>query len=76
MLDATPIHLAFNRPFIQKSELIYDKKTDVSADTRETQNFVSDDMKLSFKMDLSHLLLLNLFLNTISMLFLISMVRR
>ena len=78
MLDSTPVHLAYSRPFMQVAEM-ETKHVDVSADSRGSHNVhsgIADDMQVSFKMDISHLLLLNLFLNTMSMVVLISMVRR
>ena len=78
MLDSTPVHLAYSRPFVQVAE-IQAKNVDVSADSRDSHHVhsgITEDMQVSFKMDISHLLLLNLFLNTMSMVVLISMVRR
>ena len=64
MLDYTPVHLAYARPFLQKAELVEEKK-DVSAD--RTDEFV----EFNFRIDLSHLMMINLILNVIMLILLI-----
>ena len=71
MLEYTPVHLAYARPFTQKAELVEEtKNVDVSADRGD------DVVELNLKVDLSHLLLLNLFINVIMLIVLISKIRK
>lgn len=62
MLEYTPVHIAYNRPFYQNAEIV--KGADVSADTSD------DVLEVKFRVDLSHLLFLNLFLNSIMLIIL------
>lgn len=65
MLDSTPVHIAYARPFVQRAEIVQDRSADVSADRTE------DVVEVNFRVDLSHLLLINLLLNIIMMFLLI-----
>lgn len=71
MLEYTPVHLAYARPFMQRAELVDEKKqVDVSADRSD------DVVELNLRVDLSHLLLINLFLNVIMLFLMMTIVRK
>tara|TARA_B100000963_G_C22549012_1_gene635864 strand:+ start:745 stop:942 length:198 start_codon:yes stop_codon:yes gene_type:complete len=57
MLEYTPVHLAYPSPFIEKAEVV--QKEDVSADRAD------DVVEFNFRIDLSHLMILNLVFNII-----------
>ena len=56
MLEYTPVHLAYPRPFIEKAEVV--QKEDVSADVR-----ADEVVEFNFRIDLSHLMIINLVFN-------------
>lgn len=56
MLEYTPVHLAYSRPFLQKAEVVQEK-VDVSADRAD------EVVEFNFRIDLSHLMIINLLLN-------------
>jgi hypothetical protein len=58
MLDYTPVHLAYSRPFLQKAE-IEKEKVDVSADRAD------EVVEFNFRIDLSHLMIINLIFNIV-----------
>lgn len=64
MLDATPVHLAYSRPFVQKAE-IAEEKVDVSADRTD------EVVEFNFRIDLSHLMMINLIINFILLILLL-----
>lgn len=71
MLEYTPVHLAYSRPFMQTAELAKDiQKVDVSADRGD------EVVELNLRVDISHLLLVNLFLNIIMLILVISITRK
>jgi hypothetical protein len=57
MLEYTPVHLAYSRPFVEKAEVVKDK--DVSADRAD------EVVEFNFRIDLSHLMIINLFFNIV-----------
>jgi hypothetical protein len=57
MLDSTPLHLAYSRP-TPRAEMV-NTRVDVSADKTD------DVVEINFRVDLSHLLILNLILNLV-----------
>ena len=71
MLEFTPVHLAYARPFMQKAELVEEvKNVDVSADRGD------DVVELNLRVDISHLLFINLFINLIMLIMVISIIRK
>ena len=71
MLEFTPVHLAYARPFMQRAELVEEvKNVDVSADRGD------DVVELNLRVDLSHLLFINLFINLIMLIMVISIIRK
>ncbi len=70
MLEYTPVHIAYGRPFQQKAEVTKNELNDVSADRAE------DVLEVNFRMDLSHLILINLFLNVVMTFLLLRLARK
>ena len=68
MLKYTPVHLAYARPFSQKVDL--EKKADVQADRAD------DVVELNLRVDLSHLLIINLILNLVLLILMINILRK
>lgn len=65
MLDSTPIHLAYSKPFYQHVRL---EEGDVSADVimqKPTEN--REVMEINYKFEMSHLILVNILLNFLTM---------
>ena len=68
MLEYTPVHIAYSGPFFQHAEL--SEQADVSADKAD------DFVELNLKVDLSHLLLVNLILNFVLLILVITLMRK
>ena len=58
MLEYTPVYLAYSKPFLEKAEIVQEK-VDVSADRAD------EVVEFNFRIDLSHLMILNLFFNVL-----------
>jgi len=69
MLEYTPVHIAYARPFMQKAELS-ETKADVSADRAE------EVVEFNFRMDLSHLMMVNMLMNIVLILLVLSLLRK
>tara|TARA_B100000900_G_C20466096_1_gene669368 strand:+ start:118 stop:333 length:216 start_codon:yes stop_codon:yes gene_type:complete len=69
MLEYTPVHLAYGRPFHQIADLEPDSRVDVSADTMILPK--EEGMEFNLRLDLSQMLMANLIVNFILMLMLI-----
>ena len=72
MLDYTPLHLAYAKPFIQKAEILRDK-VDVSADRNDRNEEV---VEFKFRIDMSYLLIINLILNVFVMFLMVLLLRK
>lgn len=68
MLEYTPVEIAYARPFTQHAEI--QENYDVSADRAD------EVVQVNFKVDMSHVIMMNLFLNLAMVLMMLSMVRR
>jgi len=68
MLDYTPVHIAYPRNI--KITPIEEKNIDVRADVKE------EPMELNLRLDLSHLMMINLVLNFVIIITMLLLVRK
>ena len=60
MLEYSPVHIVYGKPFVAPCE-VQRENVDVSADTKK----VDENVHLNLRIDLSHLMMMNIFLNSV-----------
>lgn len=58
MLEFSPVHVVYNKPYVPLLDM-QTQQVDVSADK------IEDAVEVNFRIDLSHMMMMNLFLNFI-----------
>lgn len=75
MLEYTPVHIAYGRPFHQIADLETDSRAkDVSADTMVLPK--EETMEFNVRLDLSQMMMANLILNFMLVLMMLGLIRK